>query len=116
MPTSLKFTKECPSCGKQLSQKDLRAFSSGAGLPKNAPCPRCGTLLKWSAEYWCMTHFGGLVVFVAAMSLLASWVKLIEPLSIVVYFAALSFGTVIMFLGVLLSRLRLAKTGHTIMP
>ncbi len=89
-----------------MSPKDLRAFSTGAGLPKKAPCPRCGTLLKWSAESWYLAHFGGLVVFIDGMSLLASWVKLIEPLSIVIYFAALAFGTAIMFLGLLQARLK----------
>ena len=106
MPTSLKLVKECPSCGKQMSRKDLRAFSTGAGLPKKAPCPHCGTLLKWSAEYWCMTHFGGLVVATAAMGFLASLVKLIEPVSIVINYAVLIFGIVILYLGVLLSRLK----------
>ncbi len=97
MPTSLKLIKECPSCGEQFSQKDLRAFSTGAGLPKKAPCPRCGTLLKWSAEYWFMTYFGGLVVLVAGMRFLASLVKIIEPSSIVINFTVLAFGIVIMF-------------------
>ena len=106
MPTSLKLIKECPSCGKQFSQKDLRAFSTGAGLPKKAPCPRCGTLLKWSTEYWCMTLFGGLVVAAAAMGFLASLVKLIESSSIVINYAVLAIGIVIMFLGFLLSRLK----------
>jgi hypothetical protein len=89
-----------------MSQKDLKAFSNRAGLPKKAPCPHCGTLLKWSAEYWCMTHFGGLVVAVAAMGFLASLAKIIEPVSIVINFAVLTFGIVILYLGVLLSRLR----------
>ena len=106
MPTSLKLIKECPSCGKQFSQNDLRAFSTGAGLSKKAPCPRCGTLLKWSAEYWCMTLFGGLVVAAAAMGFLASLVKLIEPSSIVINYAVLAIGIVIMFVGFLLSRLK----------
>ena len=106
MLTSLKLIKECPSCGKQFSQKDLRAFSTGAGLPNKAPCPRCGTLLKWSAEYWCMTHFGGLVVAAAALGFLASLLKLIEPSSIAVNYAILFSGMAIMFLGVLLSRLK----------
>ena len=106
MPTSLKLIKECPSCRKQLSLKELRAFSTGAGLPKKAPCPRCGTLLKWSAEYWYLTHFGGLVVSVVALSMLASLVELIEPLSIVISFPALFFGIAIMYIGVLRARLR----------
>ncbi len=89
-----------------MSRKDLKAYSTRVGLPKKAPCPRCGTLLKWSAEYWFMTHFGGLVVAAAALGFLASLVKLTEPSSIVINYAVLAFGIVILYLGVLLSRLK----------
>ncbi len=53
-----------------------------------------------------MTLFGGLVVAAAAMGFLASLVKLIEPSSIVINYAVLAIGFVIMFWGFLLSRLK----------
>jgi hypothetical protein len=57
-----------------------------------------------------MTLFGGLVVAAAAMGFLASLVKLTESLSIVINYAVLISGIVILYLGVLLSRLKQAKT------
>ena len=101
------LVKTCPHCARQMTQKELRAYSSPFGVPKVAPCPRCSTRLRWNLNDWWPAHAGALVVLGGALGLLATMAQWIAADSIAGFAGAMLAGSVITLFGVV--RLRLER-------
>ena len=71
----MNLPKTCPRCAKQISQKELRSFSSRIDSRKTAPCPHCGTRLRWHRHDWWLLHAGALVILGGVLGLIATLVK-----------------------------------------
>jgi len=71
----MNLPKNCPRCTKQISQKELRAYSSCIDLRKTASCPHCGTRLHWHRHDWWLLHAGALVILGGVLGLIATMVK-----------------------------------------
>lgn len=97
--------KTCPHCAKQMTQLELRAHSSWFGMPKVAPCPRCGSQLRWRLAEWWLAHAGALVILGGALGLLAIVARLIETDNVVGFVGAMFAGAAITLIAVLRMRL-----------
>jgi len=99
--------KTCPHCVKQMTRTELRAYSSPLGVPKAAPCPRCGTRLRWNLNDWCLAHAGALVILGGALGLLATMAQWIATDSVAGFVGTMLAGSAITLFGV--ARLRLER-------
>lgn len=74
------FRKSCPVCEWHFSWSERWRFTDWLGRRKEAPCPRCGTVLIWSKYPW------------LTMSI-AAWVFMLINIFIIFgYVAERSFG------------------------
>jgi hypothetical protein len=101
------FIKSCPHCAKQMTKTELRAYSSRFGVSTAAPCPQCGTRLRWYLNDWWLAHAGALVILGGAFGLLATLAQWIATDSVAAFVGAMLAGAAITLFGVL--RLRLER-------
>lgn len=99
----MSFTKSCPHCAKQMTYQEKRAYSTLIGVRKVAPCPRCGTPLRWNANDWRLLIAGALVLLVGFLGLLVTVAQGGDSIS--AFDGVVLVGSVITLVGVL--RLRL---------
>ena len=104
------LAKTCPHCARPLSPQELRAFSSRIGVPIAAPCPRCGTRLRWQRHDWWLAHAGALVIAGGALGLLATLVQWVGEDSVGGFVAVILAGTAITLFGVVRLRLEVSQT------
>ncbi len=99
--------KTSPHCAKQMTQPELRAHSNWFGAPKVAPCPRCGTLLRWHPNEWWLAHAGALVILAGALGLLATLAQWLATDRVAGFVGAMVAGSLITLFAVV--RLRLVR-------
>ena len=97
----MSIIKTCPHCAKQMTRPELRAFSSPFGTPKAAPCPRCGTRLRWRLSEWWLAHAGALVILGGALGLLATLAQWVATDSVAGFVGVMLAGAAITLAAVL---------------
>jgi len=65
MPLDLR--KFCPLCSHEMSSKERRAFAKPWGTRCVAPCPSCGSYLRWTAVPWHTMNVAGVCLLVLAL-------------------------------------------------
>ena len=90
-----------------MTQQELRAHSNLFGAPKVAPCPQCGTRLRWRLNDWWLAHAGAIVILGGALGLLATVARWVTPDSVAGFVGAMLAGAAITLFSML--RLRLER-------
>jgi hypothetical protein len=78
-------------------------------VPKAAPCPRCGTRLRWHRHDWWLVHAGALVVLGGAIGVLATVAQWVDEDSVTGFVGVMVAGAAITLFGTVRLRLEVLR-------